>query len=58
MFEKIRIRLNNCATQITWFLIGYLIACGLREFNDGNYAWAAALLFIAGVNYVTRDIKI
>lgn len=37
--------------EITWFLIGFLIAASLHSFSMGNYTDAAFSLVLAFANY-------
>jgi hypothetical protein len=37
--------------EITWFLIGFLIAAALHSFSAGNYVDAAFSLLMAFANY-------
>ncbi len=39
-------------TEITWFLIGFLIMAGLVDFGQGDYVGALLCLGIAFVNYL------
>jgi hypothetical protein len=42
--------------EITWFLIGFLIAGALYSFSSGNYGDAAFSLVLAFANYyLNRD---
>ena len=38
-------------TEITWFMIGFLIATALDSFGKGNYADAVFSLVLAFANY-------
>lgn len=38
-------------TEITWFIIGFLIAAALESFSKGNYSDALFSLVLAGANY-------
>ena len=39
-------------TEITWFLIGFLVMAGLTDLGEGNYAGAVISFGIAYVNYI------
>lgn len=39
-------------TEITWFLIGWLVLSGLYDFGRGEYLTALILWAIAVINYV------
>jgi hypothetical protein len=39
-------------TQITWFLIGFLIASALASFSKGEYSDMAFSLLLAFANYL------
>lgn len=42
--------------EITWFIIGFLIASALDSFSQGRYADSAFSLLLAFANYyVSRD---
>lgn len=38
-------------TEITWFIIGFLIAAGLNSLSHGDYGDAAFSLVLAFANY-------
>ena len=42
--------LNN-QTEITWFLIGFLVLAGLQDLNVGNYFGAVVSFALAWINY-------
>lgn len=39
-------------TEITWFLIGFLVMAGLTDIGQGNYVGAVISFGIAYINYV------
>jgi hypothetical protein len=39
------------ATEITWFIIGFLIAAGINSLSHGNWTDAAFSFVLAGANY-------
>jgi hypothetical protein len=39
-------------TEITWFLIGWLVLAGIYDFGRGEYVGALVLWAIALVNYI------
>lgn len=39
------------ATEITWFLIGFLVFAGLQDLSMGNYVGAAISFALAYINY-------
>ena len=39
-------------TQITWFLIGFLVMSGCSDLGDGNYTGAIISFGIAYINYL------
>jgi hypothetical protein len=38
-------------TEITWFLIGFLVLAGLQDLSIGNYIGAALSFGLAYINY-------
>lgn len=46
-------------TEITWFLIGWLIMAAIEAWTQGQYTTALIDVILAGVNYVLskRPIK-
>jgi lysozyme family protein len=38
-------------TEITWFLIGFLVYAGLQDLNIGNYVGALVSFGLAWINY-------
>lgn len=38
-------------TQITWFLMGFLVYAGLQNFSTGNYAGAVISCVLVYLNY-------
>lgn len=51
MLEKIKSWYIDNYTEITWFIIGFLIASGLDSIGKGNYADAGFSLVLAFANY-------
>lgn len=45
-------------TEITWFLIGMLLAQGAESFSRSDYTNAAILWTFAAANFLTRKIKL
>jgi hypothetical protein len=39
-------------TEITWFLIGFLVMAGLIDLGEGNYTGAVISFGIAYINYI------
>jgi hypothetical protein len=39
-------------TEITWFLIGWLVLGGLYDFGRGEYVGALVLWALAFINYI------
>ena len=39
-------------TEITWFLIGFLVMSGLTDLGAGNYTGAVISFAIAYINYI------
>jgi hypothetical protein len=39
------------ATEITWFLIGFLVMAGLQDLSTGNYIGALISFGLAYINY-------
>ena len=38
-------------TEITWFLIGFLVLAGFQDLNAGNYIGAVLSFGLAYINY-------
>ena len=38
-------------TQITWFILGWLTMCTLRDFGAGDWPGVALDIFIIWINY-------
>ena len=57
MWENFRnwYRTNNL--EITWFLIGFLVASGVDSFGNQDYLNAAICFFVAWANYKFRNIN-
>jgi hypothetical protein len=49
--EKLRQWYFNNYTEITWFLIGFLVADGIAALGNGRYVNALISFSIAGINY-------
>ena len=49
--NKFRLWYLENATEITWFIIGFLIAAALNSFGKGEYADATFSLVLAFANY-------
>jgi hypothetical protein len=41
-------------TEITWFLIGFLVMAGLQDLSVGNYLGALISFGLAYINYKLR----
>jgi hypothetical protein len=52
MLENFRQWYLRNYTQITWFLIGFLVMAGLYDIGKGNYVGAAISFAIAYINYI------
>ena len=52
MLAKFRSWYMSNYTQITWFLIGWLVFGGFINLGQGNYVEAIVLWVIALINYV------
>jgi hypothetical protein len=42
--------------EITWALIGALVAFGIADLEHGNYGWAMINWAFAYINYIFRKI--
>jgi hypothetical protein len=51
MLENVRRWYYRNYTEITWFLVGFLICAGLDDFAKGDYTGAVLSFGIAWVNY-------
>ena len=51
MMNKFRSWYLSNATEITWFIIGFLIAAALDSFGKGDFESAAFSLLLAFANY-------
>lgn len=51
MLNKFRSWYLTNAVEITWFIIGFLIAAALDSFGKGNYTDAVFSLGLAFANY-------
>lgn len=51
MLKQFRSWYLNNAVEITWFIIGFLIAAALDSFGKGNYTDAGFSLVLAFANY-------
>lgn len=49
--DKFRSWYLSNAVEITWFIIGFLIAAALESFGKGNYTDAVFSLALAFANY-------
>ena len=49
--NKFKIWFYNNHTEITWFLIGFLVMDGLQNFSQGNYTGALFSWALAFINY-------
>ena len=45
------------AVEITWFLIGILLASSVVDFVSGDYFWGTVNLALAYINYIFRPIN-
>jgi hypothetical protein len=52
MFENFRQWYLKNQNEITWFLIGFLIAAAVHLFNKGEYTDAGFSLLMAFANYL------
>ncbi len=52
MLERFRLWYLRNYTEITWFLIGFLVMAGLVQVGRGEYVEAAVSWAIAVVNYL------
>lgn len=52
MLENFRSWYLRNYTEITWFLIGFLIMAGLQDLGQGNYVGATISFALAYINYV------
>jgi hypothetical protein len=52
MLDKFRTWYFRNYTEITWFLIGFLVAAGLYSLTQGHLADALFSFALAGVNYL------
>jgi hypothetical protein len=52
MFENVRQWYLRNYTEITWFLIGFLVMAGLSDLSQGDYTGAVLSFGIAFVNYL------
>ena len=43
---------NRNYTQITWFVIGFLISAGLTDMAQGDYTGSIISFGVAGLNYL------
>jgi hypothetical protein len=43
---------NNNYTQITWFIIGFLLSAGLTDLSRGDYTGAIISFGIVALNYM------
>lgn len=41
--------------EITWFVIGWLVAFGISDLTHGQWAWAVINFGLALVNYLVRE---
>jgi hypothetical protein len=51
MLQQFRAWYLRNQTEITWFLIGWLVLAGVYDFGRGEYINAALLWIIAAINY-------
>jgi hypothetical protein len=52
MLDNFRLWYLRNYTEITWFLIGFLVMSGLVDLGDGNYTGAVISFGIAYINYI------
>lgn len=52
MLDKFKQWYYTYYTEITWFIIGFLIAAGLQEISVGDYTGAVISFGIAWINYL------
>lgn len=43
---------NRNYTEITWFLIGFLVMSGVSDLGEANYTGALISFGVAGLNYL------
>ncbi len=48
---KFRLWLHRYSTEITWFLIGWLVTTGIDDLVKGHYFSALVAFFFAFMNY-------
>ncbi len=46
--------LTKNSVEITWFLIGMLVASAVDALSSGDYIWAAVNSVLAWLNYLFR----
>lgn len=51
MMDRFRLWYFKNYSQITWFMIGFLIAAALNSLSQGNYTDAAFSFLLALANY-------
>jgi len=49
--NKIKQFFYQYRTEITWFLIGFLVMAGLQDLSVGNYVGALVSFGLAYINY-------
>jgi hypothetical protein len=52
MIGKIRIWFSRHGHKLTWFIIGWLVTSGMRDFAMGNFVGATLSLAVAYLNYI------
>lgn len=52
MLDNFRLWYLRNYTEITWFLIGFLVMAGLTDLGEGNYTGAVISFGVAYVNYI------
>jgi hypothetical protein len=52
MFDRFRLWYIKNQIEITWFLIGFLIAAAVNSFGKGNWDDMAFSLLLAAANYI------
>jgi uncharacterized membrane protein len=43
--------------EITWFMVGFMIATGLNSLGKHDWGWAIFCFLVAGINIVLQNIK-
>lgn len=49
--NKIKLWYHKNQTEITWFLMGWLVLAGLQDLGQANYVGATISFVLAYINY-------